>query len=86
MMSFYLKVSLLAILWQLILLENSSIVAAVYKKAGVINTCQIYKGQCLEKGQIKNIFELFMWPMRCKSNQDRILRDKVMIKKNYQNS
>ena len=85
MMSFNLKViSLLAILWQWILLENSSIVAAVaavYKKAGVQNTCQIYQGQCLEKGQIKNILELFMWHMNCKNIQEKILRGNVIIEK-----
>ena len=85
MMASNLKViSLLAILWQWILLENSSIAAAEYRKAGAPAICRKYQGQCLEKVQSQNMLEKFFWHMRCKLSQEKILKGNVIIQKTIQ--
>ena len=61
-------VGLLAILWQWIILQNSSIVVAQYRSANIEGTCKTYQKQCLEKDH-----------KDCKEAQEDVLKSNAIL-------
>ena len=60
-------VGLLAIIWQWIILQNSSVVVAQYRSANIEKTCEIQK-YCLEKGH-----------QDCKERQKEVLDGNAIL-------
>ena len=61
-------VGLLAILWQLISLQNSSVVVAQYRSANIEGKCEKYQKQCLEKDH-----------QDCKKAQKDVLKSNAIL-------